>query len=508
MEISPSWNAQAEAGSEKPQGDVQLPHTLQTWCGMIMDGGAPGHRSYMDEVADTSIPRNSSGGSASLRGCGDCEKFAAEYIESSKSRIKNEACDPVLLQFAGNLAAITNNVTLGDLKRFTTSRTRLDLEQAAAVVISAFVTEGRLEAAKQLVPEVSQLLRSAYMWIDPYQRLPQNPPAFVSPVNLGKKIQASAASKDIKIPLATSYAELVPLLMRVRRCKPDDRCLKIPQWMFEEAGIAPPAHFRALFDNRDRTQYPVAPREQDAIVVSRKHFRCQQRHMYHYYQYWKPEVDLRKRIKKLEDDVIYGQSSLQSQILSVNDVGLLSHYFFALQRRLQCRAVGWLGRGFFAKGEGATYYQNNRSIKSTFEKRLLEIAESNEEGVIVAMGKDDTLARIDETCLLMKRYVDVYGGGVKDNLTFKKGVSGGSGRGPVDFYNLLCDVLMHLKDQARDEGIVDVPGHVQKFLAKDIMAWNNAWKDDAFACGRIPGWEEWLQKRAVEDFNEWDIVIR
>jgi hypothetical protein len=508
MEKTSQSPAQAAVSPEsKPEGDIQLPHTLQTYVGMIHDGGAPHQRQFPDEIADTHIREKPSSGNTSWRGSEDSEEFAAAYLRSSKPRIKSEICDTVLKQYAGNLAACTSKVTLGDLKRYTTSRTRLDLEQAAGLVISAFVHEGRLEDATQLVLEVGQLLRSTCMWIEPNQPLPASQGAFVNPVNLAKKIQVSAVKGGIEVPLATSYAELVPLLMRVRRCKPDNRCLKIPQWMFEEAGIEPPEHFRALFATVG-TQHPIAPREQDSIIVSRRHFRSQQRHIYYYYQYWRPEVNLRKRVKLLEDEVIFGRSWLQSQILNVNDVGLLSHYFFALQRRLQRKAVGWSWGGFFAKEEGATYYQNNLSMKSTFEKKLLGIAESNEEGVIVATGRDDTLARIDETCLLMKRYVDVHGGGVKENLTFKRGVSGGSGRGPVDFYNLLCDILAQLQEQAKDEGLVHVPGHVQKFLAKDIMAWNNAWKDDAFACGKIPGWEVWLKNRAVEDLEEWDIVIR
>ncbi|KAF2023006.1 hypothetical protein EK21DRAFT_95258, partial [Setomelanomma holmii] len=335
----------------------------------------------------------------SLQGSNDCERFAAAYVQSSRSRMKSEECDEVLRKFAGNLAACTSNVTLDDLRRYTTSRTRLDLEQAAAVVSSAFVTEGRLNNANQLVQEVGQLLRSSCMWIDPSQQLPESHVVFVRPINLARKVQSSQR-----------------------------RCLRIPEWMFEEAGIAPPEHFRAFFANRDRTQHPNAPRKDDSIIVSRQHFRVEQRHISHYYRYWEPTVNFRKRVKILEDEVIFGRWWLHERVLSVNDVGVLSNCFFILQRRLQRKAVGFRYCGFFAKGEGAKYYQNNLSMKSTFENRLLEIAEANEEGVIVAMGSDDTMKRIDKACLLMKRYVDVYGGGVKESLTFKRGVSGGSGR--------------------------------------------------------------------------------
>lgn len=159
------------------------------------------------------------------------------------------------------------------------------------------------------------------------------------------------------------------------------------------------------------------------------------------------------------------------------------------------------------KGEGQKLFQNNVSIKSTFENVLLDIAESNEEGIIVACCDDDTLALIDQTCLL-KEYVDIYGAGDTQNLVFKKGQVGGSGRGPVDDYNLLCDVLAQLKQQARDEGVVDVPGPVRKFLAKNIMQYNGAWEDDAFTGGFKTGWEEWLIKRGLVEDEGWDIVVR
>lgn len=83
---------------------------------------------------------------------------------------------------------------------------------------------------------------------------------------------------------------------------------------------------------------------------------------------------------------------------------------------------------------------------------------------------------------LMKSYVRLYGDGDRNKLVFQRGVSGGSGRGPVDEYNLLCDVLKTLCGKAKDLGL-EMPGPVRKFLAKDIMAWNEAFGDDAFAGG-------------------------
>jgi hypothetical protein len=118
-------------------------------------------------------------------------------------------------------------------------------------------------------------------------------------------------------------------------------------------------------------------------------------------------------------------------------------------------------------------------------------------GLSTAETLEDILALLDQTCLLMKRYVDVYAQGFKENLVFQKGKTGGSGRGTVDEYNLLCDILNQLKDRAKTEGINPIPGPVYKFLAKDIMHWNNAWEDDAFASGKVHGWELYLIERGL-----------
>ena len=86
----------------------------------------------------------------------------------------------------------------------------------------------------------------------------------------------------------------------------------------------------------------------------------------------------------------------------------------------------------------------------------------------------------------MEAYVKVYGNGDRNNLSFVRGARGGSGRGAVDEYNLLCDILNTLCSKAKEQGL-EMPGPVRKFLAKDIMAWNQAFDADAFAGGRVAG---------------------
>ncbi|KAK9825338.1 hypothetical protein WJX74_010788 [Apatococcus lobatus] len=95
----------------------------------------------------------------------------------------------------------------------------------------------------------------------------------------------------------------------------------------------------------------------------------------------------------------------------------------------------------------------------------------------------------------MELYVKIHGLDSYDNLRFKPGTSGGSGRGPVDLYNQLVDILRILKTRAEQAGQPVSIAPCYKFLAKDIMAWNDAWGDDAFSPGRVPGWEGWLKNR-------------
>ncbi len=59
----------------------------------------------------------------------------------------------------------------------------------------------------------------------------------------------------------------------------------------------------------------------------------------------------------------------------------------------------------------------------------------------------------------------------------------------------LVDLLRELQKRCAAAGTPVQISKNYKFLAKDIMSWNDAWKDDAFAGGKIPGWVGWLQQR-------------
>ena len=152
-----------------------------------------------------------------------------------------------------------------------------------------------------------------------------------------------------------------------------------------------------------------------------------------------------------------------------------------------------LGYDFLEKGESGNVMQNNPDIPNIFEQRLSDF--SGEKGVPVT---GPILLQIDQCCLLMERYVSVYGKGKgnRNNLVFRRGIGGGSNRSDVDNCNLLYDILKTLSKAARNQEL-DHPEPVRKFLAKDIMAYNQSFQDDAFADGRVPGWKTWLNRRRM-----------
>lgn len=497
---------------------VELPATLQTWKGMVQNSGRPQLRPLPKDFADLEPIR-----STWIYPKPDQPRHprllsaqAVTYIRSELTVVPTpyNTKDHECFDWTANLAACKITVTTEHLKSYMRMRTRLDLEQAAAVVISAFVTAGRKDNAVRLFEETSEIMKTSCMWIDHLETIHDRKVDSKGTENVSRKLQIAAAKNGVEIPLATSISELIPCLMRVRRSKPDNRCLMIPQWMFDEAQISAPPHFAASFSTTppDQFQYPLASPPPDAIIVSRHHFNVYQSKIFAMFRFWRPEINLRSRINKIANDVLYGSSYLDSRVFDTDDVALLTHYFFAFQRRMQRKVVSTKsGDEFLAKGEGMGVYQNNLRMKSTFEVVLESIVDESSEGILVVMGPDDTLDLINQTCHLMKEYVDIYGSGSTSNLTFNKGEIGGGGRGPVDEYNLLCDVLDFLSQQARDEGKGDVPGPTKKFLAKDIMSANGSWDDDAFAGGQKAGWEDWLERRVgMGDAEEeqWEVVLK
>ena len=487
----------------------KLTHTLQTYLGMIRNEGKP-----HDRLPYSSIPKS----------------FRQSEAVSVPAKFPSKLCEEDMIslfvlcvleyrlpQFNDNcrefykygirwpspadrlrfniMACCRQNIDLDLMKMNIQNLQRLDLEQAAGIVISAINNDGdipnRAQIVEALVRELDYtLITESCMWFEDFRdlhlRATSNEDKLERLVELLR--QTLWDQRDID-----DWETLLTHLLRIRRVEPRSRCLIIPQWIFEAADMAPPPEF-AIWDGRGRIRRgsePVAPSGPSPkdLVLGRKQFRAFQRKLLRCYRFWEPEVHLRNAISDLKAEVIYSRKVIKSKVMPSQDTLLVAHYFFAFQRRLQRKVVSNLQPKFLEKGESGNVYQNNPQIQSTFEQRLSEF--SGQSGVPLT---GPIAAQIDQCCLLMEGYVLIYGRGDFSNLVFSRGTSGGSGRGAVDDYNLLCDILDRLGRAAKEQGI-PYPGPVQKFLAKDIMAWNKSFGDDAFANGRVPGWKTWLDKK-------------
>ncbi|KAJ5108820.1 hypothetical protein N7456_005495 [Penicillium angulare] len=499
-----------------PNGIVHLPYTLQPYdVGIVYGQGNPARRGPAPTL-NPSIRLKGSLDPARLPRIDHFDDYlqhkwdrhpkivsqAIAYFERdempSKKRLR-----PIPLgreeRFLGNIQACNTRVGPEDLKRFIVTRTRLDFEQAAAVVVSAMVTSGQLEYARRLIKEMTGILTSSDMWLEENLELPRIEEMSPALENLCERIPGLFESNKVVVQRPQSLSELVSLLLRVRRIAPCDRCLYIPEWMFEESKLQPPAHMKNFVRLDNQTGgFPTLHPTEDAILFSRKTFCALQKRILRTYRFWRPERRLRRNIKILEKEVLYPTNWIEQNVLNSNNIVQLSGDFFRCQRRLQRKVVSdFAWSKFLQKGEGNNVYQNNLKMQSTFEKVLREILveQTGETKDDSFEGVGKVMRLVDRTCILMREYVNVFGEGEKENLVFKVGQLGGSGRGSFDYYNLLCTILSELKVRAGDIGVSQLPGPVDKFLAKDDMARNDSWGDDAFANGKIPGWETWLSGR-------------
>ena len=557
----------------KTMASTHLPYTLQTRLGMVTDNGLPIQRLHhpgatrqvtktLDEALPSAAlakipyvkqPWHRHRSSANVTSPGQILRFQ-DFVEAdwnapqyravadtaaallragatiTQGHLNAEGEDAS--RFLDNVEALRNPKM--DIHRLMTAikaRGRLDLEQAAGAVVAAFVNAGRMDDACVLVGELAGVLAVGDMAIGEWEmagtvRQTMASGRAESLSNLSHRVCLSTrieGAEDVSwekrskqnVEFPSAARDIVAMLLRVRRVAPRDRCLHIPAWLFEEAGIEQPGHHArynewfkeevAKHGNRRDTlqtelgcRHPTKAPEDDSIILSRNAFRAVQRRVHASLKFWEPPVELRQAIHAMEDRVLYDSDWIKEHLRETDDVAPVAHWFFTHQRRLQLKVVSddeWTR--FLEKGESGKLYQNNLSLKSTFEDQLAKIASrSYGGGLDVETTAEDTLALIDRVCLLMKSYVDIHGQGDKENLVFKKGVSGGN-RGPVDEYNLLCNIMSALKKTAKEAGIENVPGPVYKFLAKDIMHWNDSWEDDAFAAGKAHGWEAWIQEREL-----------
>ena len=509
----------------------KLSHTIQTTVGMIEYDGAPIDRRY--HVQGNNFERRfeeslvcvvRDGARIWRSGEATYDLFSRCVLENRCPNIASFSVHNMVSRRIPGFAAHHNrdvvsrlqynilscrdvDVDINVMKRFLVSQIRLDLEQAAALVLSAIVNDKTISMREAIVDALiksidhSMLVYSS-MWMDPFYFSQPHGRKFSRLVDLTAKI---VSEQDVQFGEARTWAAILPILLRVRRCRPSDktRCLHIPQWAFDAANIDPPDEY-AIWDADAKIlpgHEPVSAAPSDAIILPRKAFRSLQRRLLAYYRFWDPSIALRSAIHDLEDDVLYSASAIKRKVLPSNDTLLVAQYFMAVQRRLQRRIVSDENRTFLAKGESSRYLQNTPHIPTAFEVILSQASGQKTMPIAGAV-----LPQIDECCLLMERYVAIHGGGDRNKLVFNWDSHGGSGRGPVNDYNLLCDILAMLRRKANDEEGKAAPGAVRKFLAKDILHYNNSWTDDAFADGIVPGWEPWLEMRRAKKvlLSEWE----
>lgn len=484
----------------KNEPACKLVPTLETWFGMVKNQGAPTERDPLPIPEELRNAPPMQLEDAPDAGEAFADHFASCVVERRlPAGFAKNVRDVNILQ--GNVhACCTPDTGVEFMKKIIRSRQRLDLEQAAAVVISSITNDEKINDSETMVRQLVQnldstMLMKSCMWID---SLADKDTVKEQKFNRYRNgIQKVIVAKDpTEADKFSDWADIMKVLMRVRRHNRPRRCLYLPPWVFDAANIKAPEHFRASWGTSGPGIYPELPeceQDGDGIIFSHNQFNYFQRRLFRFYRFWDPEIRLRKAVDSLQEDVKYSTDYIRNRLRDTDETLLVAHYFFALQRRMQLKVVSnnaWTA--FLPKGGSSEIFQNNTSIISAFEEKLSEF--SGQTGIPIA---GDIGRFLQKCCLLMEEYVAVYAKGDRTKLVFVRDVRGGSGRGAVDTYNLLCDLLRLICKDERSEGL-NKPGKVHKFLAKDIMAWNNSFADDAFANGKVPGWEPWLAERRAE----------
>lgn len=421
-----------------------------------------------------------------------------EFSDNRKSEVKSLA-----RHLKSNLmACCLPEIDLHFMRRHMKALNRMDLEQAAAVVLSAIRNDlgipNRRETIDSLVRELDpKIITWSCMWLEDNDREPRTNIEKVKKTLdriLMEQPKAIKSSDDSGKGYFKDWKSLLPLLLRIRRSgRSQRRCLFIPRWIFDVAGMRPPPQYTVWgkygVPRPGHEPTSLIDYGKDNIILSRHHFRTLQRRLLRLYRFWDPKIRYRQLVHDFMADVFYGARFLISKAVSSHNTIVVAHYFFALQRRLQLKVGSPMYKIGSKETESRKHIQNNPDILTTFEQRLSDFSRQN--GLPV---NEDILTQIDQCCLLMRAYVEVYGGGRRANLVFTLGQSAKSSRGAVDQYNLLCKGLSTLCTAAKKEGL-PYPEPVHKFLAIRTMVDKQAFGDDAFANGKMLGWQTWLAQR-------------
>ncbi|KAL8786132.1 MAG: hypothetical protein Q9195_008336 [Heterodermia aff. obscurata] len=281
----------------------KLTHTLQTWSGMVLNHGQPQQR------FTTSLPRNLVVSDrpavlASLLGLLSDEELSSIFIpcvlqgripkfKKTGKPIENASAR----RFNSNIhACCDSGIDVDFMKRNVRALNRLDLEQAAAVVISSIRNDVRIanrgDIITALIKELdTELIAESCMWLESHQRdggVAVQEAKFARLVDMvGGMLRESQNStqspENGSLSHVKDWASLMPLLLRIRRKSPQFRCLFIPRWIFDAADVEPPSQF--MIWGKDGTISPghepiaLSVDEVNDVILSRKRFRSLQRRL-------------------------------------------------------------------------------------------------------------------------------------------------------------------------------------------------------------------------------------
>ena len=384
------------------------------------------------------------------------------------------------------MQACFDKTSISELQKYIVSYKRLDLEQAAALAISQLPEQQALQVLKS----IPTILSSSCMWREVNDQEAPLDPSAAAAENRLKQLDALLQSQGMQH--CDRLQDLTAALMTMRRKRPkhdNKHRLSMPDCLLDslapfstqEAGSS--SLRKQWQEHFKHPQSDLQPRACRGVarVVSKKIFSRLQTHLSKLAGDQSQAGKLHRSVDDLENLVEKGAGRYDS-LQATPDKIALAFSFMAIQRQRQLKVVsdyGWTT--FLKKGEGAQVQQNTPSQLTSFEMAIWQVAVSRPASEIdwdaltaitspdgPTVKSEDLLDLIDQTCLLMEQYVRVHGRGSYANLRFHPGSRGGSGRGPVDLYNQLVDILKVLKSRAEQAGQPLSIEPCYKFLAKDI----------------------------------------
>lgn len=448
-----------------------LEPTLQSLYGMVLNEGESTWRQLPDIIPD-------------ILSTGDFKTLSnmATSVTSVSARVNLETC--------------AQKITASDLLAYIKASKRLDVEQAAAMVIACLRSDE--ETVAKLVQTIPSFFVETCMWREKsdFELQSQYTPEAAQMRYKNRLLQQCSAV------MYTKDVDLVTLLKRIRRNREalgHAQRLCIPTTLI---GSDDSVWQQPFYKSQSKVKVDRA------VVVPKTMFKR--------LQSWLSRLDLDMDPKSVflrDSNALFSRFNHGNPIDhldSSKDIYAVAYNFMHIQRVLQRKIVSdYSSTDFLKKNEGSTLIQNRPDLMTTFEEVLVKKASdvgalcayNIPEGVINPYtDSKDVLENAKDVCLMMQRYVKVFGAGKYSNLTFKKGDKGGGNRGPVNTYNKLVDTLYSVKLHAKSLGI-PLEISCRKFLAKDIMQWNNSWHDDAFAPDHVPGWETYLLGMGLQDLD-------